>query len=206
MFRFLYRSGTVPRAHSIRIGISCALAALLVFSAPATSLAQSGGGYSIDRYTIDAGGGRTASASYEANGTAGQPDAAVLAGGSYSVVGGFWLPTAAAGVPCARSADCAPADDAPGAACTCDLCPAGFCTSTPIEFGNVNCAGPPTTVTLDDILCVLAGFGSFASCPNGDIAPTAGPNACRGNDIINLDDILAVLAAFGGFDPCNCQP
>lgn len=74
------------------------------------------------------------------------------------------------------------------------------CMSTPVEYGNVDCAGPPVP-NLDDILCTLGGFGDFLSCPNADLAPV-----CTGDGIINLDDILAVLAAFGGADPCGCNP
>lgn len=91
-------------------------------------------------------------------------------------------------------------------ACTCDKCNAGTCVNTEVEFGNVNCSPTPVNPNLDDILCVLAGFASFSSCPAGDIAPTTGTQACQGNGTINLDDILAVLAAFSGADPCNCVP
>lgn len=100
--------------------------------------------------------------------------------------------------PCVTHHDCVIAN---ADVCMCDFCVAGSCVSTPIEFGNVNCAGPPSQVNLDDILCVLAGFGGFNNCPNADVHPF-----CTGNGVINLDDILAVLAAFGGYDPCNCQP
>lgn len=53
-------------------------------------------------------------------------------------------------------------------------------------------------VNLDDILCVLAGFGGYSVCPTGDIA------GCVHNGVINLDDILAVLTAFSGASPCAC--
>lgn len=90
-------------------------------------------------------------------------------------------------------------------ACTCNRCVAGACQTTNIEFGNANCSANQAP-NLDDILCTLAGFASFASCPNADIAPTTGPQACQGNGIISLDDILLSLAAFGGSDPCGCAP
>lgn len=80
-----------------------------------------------------------------------------------------------------------------GACDTCLSCSPGCVAGN--EFGNANCFG---AVTIDDILCVLAGFASMTNCPHGDIAP------CLGNNNINLDDILAVLAAFGGTDPCGC--
>lgn len=85
--------------------------------------------------------------------------------------------------------------------CTCDRCGGGgACTNDPLGYGNVNCLGPAGQTNLDDILCVLGGFGNFTACPNSDIAP-----ACTGNGLINLDDILAVLAAFAGADPCGCS-
>lgn len=82
--------------------------------------------------------------------------------------------------------------------CTCDRCVGSVCQHNFSVYGNVNCdlASLPN---IDDIICVIAGFGSFASCPNGDIHP-----GCTGNNTISLDDILQVIAAFGGADPCNC--
>lgn len=84
--------------------------------------------------------------------------------------------------------------------CTCDECVQGVCLNKMVEFGNVNCRGP-VLPNLDDVLCVIAGFGHFDSCPNADLAPM-----CVGNNIINLDDILAVMRGFAGQDPCGCQP
>lgn len=171
----------------------------LVMAMNVAASAQPGGGYVITKSTIDSGGGTESGGGYVLNGTVGQSDAANLTGGGYSLDGGFWTADQPAGVPCAINVDCVFADSAPSAACTCDTCNAGFCVNTAIEFGNVNCAGPPTA-NLDDILCALSGFASFAACPNADIAP------CAGNNIINLDDILGALAAFAGNDPCGCVP
>ena len=47
-------------------------------------------GYSIDWYTIDGGGGRSAGGPYTLSGTIGQPDAAYSSGGNYELLGGFW--------------------------------------------------------------------------------------------------------------------
>lgn len=82
--------------------------------------------------------------------------------------------------------------------CTCDICDAGTCRHQPTIFGNANCDAA-LLVTVDDILCVLNGFSSFASCPNGDTHP-----GCTGNNIINIDDILRILNAFARVDPCGC--
>src|SRR5262245_49969454 len=73
-----------------------ALASLVLACTAAPALAQSGGGgYTLRWYTVD-GGGLTLSQSgppqfYRVSGTVGQPDAGVLTGGVYQLVGGFWI-------------------------------------------------------------------------------------------------------------------
>ena len=54
-------------------------------------LAQSGGGYDLSWSTVD-GGGATFSVggSYVQGGTVGQPDACMLTGSSYALLGGWW--------------------------------------------------------------------------------------------------------------------
>ena len=51
-----------------------------------------GQSYSIDWSTIDAGGGTSTGGVYSVSGTIGQPDASTttMAGGQYSLAGGFW--------------------------------------------------------------------------------------------------------------------
>jgi hypothetical protein len=63
---------------------------LLLLAAPAV-LAQSGGGYDLSWSTVD-GGGETFSSGgvYILGGTAGQSDAGLVTGGSYTLGGGFW--------------------------------------------------------------------------------------------------------------------
>ena len=65
-----------------------------LFSLGVISLARAQ--YAIDWSTIDGGGGTSTGGVYSVSGTIGQPDAdAPMAGGQYSVTGGFWvLPTA----------------------------------------------------------------------------------------------------------------
>jgi hypothetical protein len=48
--------------------------------------------FRIDWHTIDGGGGISTGSVYKVSGTIGQPDAspALMTGGAYSVVGGFW--------------------------------------------------------------------------------------------------------------------
>lgn len=64
-------------------------AGVLLVSIGLVALAQ--GGYDLSWWTVD-GGGHTYSTAggYELGGTIGQPDAGVLAGGSYTLGGGFW--------------------------------------------------------------------------------------------------------------------
>jgi hypothetical protein len=53
-------------------------------------LRAQGQSYSIDWFTIDGGGGTSSGGVYAVSGTIGQPDAGVMSGGAYSLVGGFW--------------------------------------------------------------------------------------------------------------------
>lgn len=70
------------------------VAAMLVLASAA--LAQSGGTFNLTWNTIDGGGGRVTSASYSMEGSIGQPDAGQIASGSYSLMSGFQIQTAAA--------------------------------------------------------------------------------------------------------------
>ncbi|MBL9149196.1 MAG: hypothetical protein JNM94_10935 [Phycisphaerae bacterium] len=59
-----------------------------------------GGDFSIGWYSIDSGGGASASASYDVVGTIGQHDAEVLTGANgLELFGGFWAATTSASVP-----------------------------------------------------------------------------------------------------------
>ena len=75
-----------------------AAACLLLLLAAVPTLAQSGGGYQVARSgydltwsTVDGGGGTFSTGEgYALGGTAGQPDAGVLAGSGYTLAGAFW--------------------------------------------------------------------------------------------------------------------
>ena len=55
------------------------------------AIAASAQNYSIDWFTIDGGGGVSASGDYTLSGTIGQPDATgPTSGGNFSLTGGFW--------------------------------------------------------------------------------------------------------------------
>ena len=63
----------------------------------ATASAQN---YNIDWFTIDGGGGTSTGGVYAVSGTIGQPDASgPMAGGNYSLTGGFWSLLAAVPTP-----------------------------------------------------------------------------------------------------------
>ena len=66
-----------------------AVAALLVLVSSA--LAQSGGPYDLSWNSVDGGGETECSGGgYTLGGTIGQPDAGLMAGGVYTLGGGFW--------------------------------------------------------------------------------------------------------------------
>ena len=92
-----------------------------------------------------------------------------------------------------------------------DECIAGVCVGTYQQrlFGDIVPGFCPPTCPqpdLDDILCIIDGFGAGpgwpAVCPVGDLDPCPPGN----DDDIDLDDILKVIDAFGGNascpDPC----
>jgi len=67
------------------------LAACLFLLLASAVLAQSGGGYDLSWSTVDGGGGMFSSGGvYTLGGTAGQPDAGLMIGGTYILGGGFW--------------------------------------------------------------------------------------------------------------------
>jgi hypothetical protein len=60
---------------------------LLVLATALSGFAQS---YDLSWFTIDGGGGVSSGGGYTLAGTIGQPDAATLSGGPYTITGGFW--------------------------------------------------------------------------------------------------------------------
>jgi hypothetical protein len=78
------------------------LRSLILCLLPFCSCRWARGQYSIDWSSIDGGGGTSTNGQYSLTGTIGQPDAATaMAGGNYSLTGGFWslisvVPTAGA--------------------------------------------------------------------------------------------------------------
>ena len=61
-----------------------------------------GGDFDLSWYTIDGGGGESSGARFAVAGTIGQPDAGVMAGGDFSLSGGFRAAPAGSGGGCVR--------------------------------------------------------------------------------------------------------
>ncbi len=73
----------------MRLAVLVLVAALSVAALPA--MAQSGGDYTLTRWTVDGGGACLSATPYLLHGTVGQPEAsAALSGGDYRLLGGFW--------------------------------------------------------------------------------------------------------------------
>lgn len=101
------RNGVIARTGALMILLS-----LLALGAGVQ--AQSGGDFSLVRWTVDGGGGESQGGDMSLRGTAGQPDAGLLQGGEFTLGGGFlpggelggeptiyqiYLPVALRGVP-----------------------------------------------------------------------------------------------------------
>jgi hypothetical protein len=89
----------MKRLLAIALGLGSILASAQV------SFAQS---YSIDWFTIDGGGGTSSGGVYTLSGTIGQPDAGRMAGGSYTLDGGFWAGAIAVQTPGAPTLNIVP--------------------------------------------------------------------------------------------------
>ncbi|MGQ0604068.1 MAG: hypothetical protein ACT4QE_20495 [Anaerolineales bacterium] len=68
--------------------LTCALV-LLALTLTAPALAQTGG-YAIESFTVDGGGGTSSGGNFTLSGAIGQPEAGALAGGAFTLTGGFW--------------------------------------------------------------------------------------------------------------------
>lgn len=83
------QSMDLHRAVWILLAACCVLGATMPLA-----LAQNGGEYDLSWWTLDGGGdalaGSGTSGLYTLIGASGQPDAGVLAGGGYTLEGGFW--------------------------------------------------------------------------------------------------------------------
>jgi hypothetical protein len=66
--------------------VLCLTVASVILAAPDSPT----GGLTVPWWTVDGGGGTSTGGQFALSGTAGQPDAATMAGGSYTLNSGFW--------------------------------------------------------------------------------------------------------------------
>ncbi len=76
--------------------------AVVLILAGAGFAAYLGGDFDLNWYTVDGGGGTSTGERFAVAGTIGQPDAGVMAGGDFSLSGGFRAAPAASGGGCVR--------------------------------------------------------------------------------------------------------
>ncbi len=69
-------------------GVSRLVVWIMLFTILVASTAS--GQYDLSWRTIDGGGGTSSGGTYVVMGTTGQPDAGVMSGGDYELLGGFW--------------------------------------------------------------------------------------------------------------------
>jgi hypothetical protein len=128
-------------------------AAVLLASVPAVAGAQ----YDLSWFTIDGGGEMwSVGGVYSLGGTIGQPDTGVLAGGEFTLVGGFW---AAAAMPCTLPGDLDTDSDVDQADLGILLSAYGTCPGEPFYSAPAGeLAGDPC-VTQTDLGVLLANYG-----------------------------------------------
>jgi hypothetical protein len=77
---------TKRRKWRFRVTVMIALIAMVTTGAALASNQA----YTLDWWTVDGGGWTSSGGNYTLGGTIGQPDAGVMQGGAYTLVGGFW--------------------------------------------------------------------------------------------------------------------
>jgi hypothetical protein len=78
------------RGQRSEVSVRATTRALLVVLLALWATAAEGQTFSLDWWTVDGGGGTSTAGVYTVSGTIGQPDAAAMSGGGYSLTGGFW--------------------------------------------------------------------------------------------------------------------
>jgi uncharacterized repeat protein (TIGR01451 family) len=83
-----------------KIPIVVALLAVLLLAGMIGAYAQTGGDWTLGRWTVSGGSGTSSGGSYTLRGTAGQAGAGTVSGGTFTLRGGFWGPAVPAGEQC----------------------------------------------------------------------------------------------------------
>lgn len=84
------RFGVVRFRRSARVGTLVFVAVILLAIGGVAASGQTGSGFDLTWHRISCGGDSLQGAGYTLSTTIGQPEAGVLAGGGYTLVGGFW--------------------------------------------------------------------------------------------------------------------
>lgn len=137
------------------------LVALAMACAAPASLAQA---FDLSWFTIDGGGAVLSTGGvFELGGTIGQPDAGVMTGGSFELVGGFW----AAAVVSGDCGDCVGDINLSGAVELADLALLlsnfGTLSGATCSQGDIEPARGDGDVDLGDLATLLSSFGVI--CP-----------------------------------------
>jgi hypothetical protein len=128
------------------------------------ALAQSGGGYTIVKSTINSGGAKVSGGDYVLSGTVGQHDPGEVTGGDYSLQGGFWPGTASACVTCRLYADVSPIEGDCIVEVGDVLCIlAGYAGSGCLHSDIAPCGGDGI-IEVSDVLAVLAAYSDNYFC------------------------------------------
>ena len=129
-------------------------AGALALLAASPALAQ----YSLSWNTVDCGGGTSSGGVFSLTGTAGQPDAGTLAGGTYTLGGGFWF--VAPGAACYPNCDNSttpPVLNVLDFACFLNAFAAGD------SYANCDHSTSPPTLNVLDFACFLNAFAAGCS-------------------------------------------
>jgi hypothetical protein len=187
-------------------------AVAVVFLLSSTASAQTGGGYDLTWHTIDGGGGLCTGGNFELRGTIGQPDAGDLAGGGFTVAGGFWAALTTGGGACVTdAAECADldADNTRDDNCVWWECAAGICVDTTlIQFADMGGAfgvcPPDTFANIHDRNHSLSCFAGTNPCDPINIDAGGAFGACPPDGFCNIHDANHALSAFAGTNTCSC--
>ncbi len=134
-------------------------AAILAGALAAPALAQTGGGFDLSWWTVDCGGGVSASGPFSMTMSLGQPDAGQMSGGAFTLSGGF-LGGGGGAPPC--YANCDGSTSIPVLTVNDFIC---FQSQFASGASYANCDGSTTapTLTVNDFICFQSRFA--AGCP-----------------------------------------
>lgn len=128
-----------------RIILAGIVALVALFLIGAAALGSEGGGYEIDWWSSDSGGGTAVGAGYTLYGSIGQPDAGPIIGNSrFSLQGGFWAIPGGTATPTATNTPSPTAIQTATATPTTTHTPTITMTSSPGPSPTATATPPPT--------------------------------------------------------------